>query len=192
MKRVVVLTGGLWKLRREIGLLTGMEVLRWDVLPRPTFDAVAGWGYARTAGRARRLAARSGQPYLALEDGLVRSVKPGPGQPPMSMVVDGTGIFYAADQPSDLTGILADLRWFTPEMAERAARCLGQLRRLRLSKYNSGPDRTPEELGLSLTNTGRVLVIDQVQNDASVSGAGANTADFAKMLGGGLGRESRL
>jgi hypothetical protein len=52
MQRIVVLTSGLWKLRREIATLTGMEVAQWRPFLQPSFDAVAGWGHARTAKRA--------------------------------------------------------------------------------------------------------------------------------------------
>src|SRR3954454_14206092 len=97
MERVAVLTTGLWRLRREITALTGMRVVRWDTWSRPDFQAVAGWGHAPTADRARRLARRTGKSYLAIEDGPLRSVRPGPGEPPMSMVLDRSGIYYQAD-----------------------------------------------------------------------------------------------
>jgi capsular polysaccharide export protein len=104
----------------------------------------------------------------------------------MSMVADRAGIFYAANAPSDLARIIAEPDWFTPEMAERAARGLEQIRRLRLSKYNSGLDRTPEELGLSATAKSRILVIDQVRDDASFRGALANADSFKAMLAAAL------
>src|ERR687897_3746521 len=102
MQKLAVLTTGLWRLRREIASLSRMEPVRWDRLPRPSCDAVAGWGFARTAKRARRLAARRGKPYLAFEDGPLRSVRPGPAQPPMSLVMDRAGIYYDALSRSDL------------------------------------------------------------------------------------------
>ena len=185
MKRIVVLTQGLWRLRHEIGVLTGMEVVRWDRLPRPSFDAVAGWGHAPTSTRARRIALRSGKPYLALEDGLLRSVRPGPGQKPMSMVLDRTGIYYAANAPSDLSNLAADPRWFTPDVAERAQAGIALIQRLRLSKYNSGPEKRLAPLGPGQALR-RVMVIDQVRDDASVRGALADQDSFAAMLAAAL------
>ena len=96
MGQIAVLTHGLWRLRGEIAALTGMTPVRWYSWPRPSFDAVAGWGRAPTTKAARRLAERSGKPYLAFEDGPLRSVRPGPKQPPLSMVVDRSGIYYDA------------------------------------------------------------------------------------------------
>ena len=97
MGEIAILTRGLWRLRSEIAALTGMHPVFWAPWRRPAFDAVAGWGHAPTAERARRLAKHSGRPYLAFEDGPLRSVRPGPNQPPLSLVVDRSGIYYRAD-----------------------------------------------------------------------------------------------
>jgi capsular polysaccharide export protein len=186
MEQIAVLTQGLWKLRREIGALTGMAAVRWDRLPRPAISAVAGWGHKDTASRARRLASRTGQPYWAFEDGPLRSIRPGPGEPPMSMVLDRSGIYYDAAGPSDLLAMAADRAWFTPAVAQRAGRGIDQLAALRLSKYNAGPEHTPEQLGLSGLAPRRVLVLDQVENDASIQGALADAHSFQRMLAAAL------
>jgi capsular polysaccharide export protein len=181
MQRIAVLTWGLWKLRREIAALTSMTPVRWDTFPRPSFDAVAGWGHAPTTVRARRLAERHGKPYIAFEDGPLRSVRPGPSQPPMSMVVDRSGIYYEAAAPSDLIALAAAPDWFDAAFAERAGAAADLLRRLRLSKYNAGPDRTPEALR-SPAESERILVLDQVHGDASIAGALADASSFDAML----------
>jgi capsular polysaccharide export protein len=100
----------------------------------------------------------------------------------MSMVVDRTGIFYRADAPSDLGNLLADRGWYTPAVEARARQAVEQLRRLRLSKYNSGPERTPRELGLGPDARRRILVLDQVRDDASIRGALADSNCFRDML----------
>ncbi|MGH6925741.1 MAG: capsular polysaccharide biosynthesis protein [Propylenella sp.] len=158
-----------------------MTPVRWDTFPRPHFDAVAGWGHSPTSVRARRLARRRGVPYIAFEDGPLRSVRPGPAQPPMSMVLDRGGIYYRADTPSDLIALAAEPDWFDTAVAERAAEAAGTLRRLRLSKYNAGRERTPEEMRLT-GGSPRVLVLDQVRDDASISGALAGASAFDEML----------
>jgi capsular polysaccharide export protein len=158
-----------------------MTPVRWDTLPRPGFEAVAGWGHAATAVRARRLAERSGVPYIAFEDGPLRSIRPGPSQPPMSMVLDRSGIYYKADTPSDLITFAAEPDWFDAAVAERTGQAADTLRRLRLSKYNAGPDRTSSEMRLRGTGR-RVLVLDQVYGDASIPGALADAAAFHDML----------
>lgn len=182
MGQIAVLTRGLWRLRQEIAVLTGLVPVRWQALSRPEFEAVAGWGHAPTADRARRLAARSGVPYLAFEDGPLRSIRPGPAEPPMSLVVDRLGIYYRAAEPSDLVRIVADADWFTPELRSRAADAAALLARLKLSKYNSGRERRTDELGLALHATSRVLVLDQVRGDASIAGALADADSFRTML----------
>jgi capsular polysaccharide export protein len=182
MDRIALLTSGLWGLRREIAALTGMTPVRWHSWSRPSFDAVAGWGHKPTADRARRLAERAGKPYLAFEDGPLRSVRPGPSQPPMSLVMDRSGIYYEAAKPSDLFAFVADQSWFTPAVADRARQAAAELGRLRLSKYNAGADRTPTELGLSRDAERRILVLDQVHSDASIPGALADARSFDDML----------
>lgn len=182
MMRIAVLTRGLWRLRREIAEVTAMTPVRWRPLSRPSFEAVAGWGNAPTTRRARRLAQDSGKPYLAFEDGPLRSIRPGPDEPPTSMVVDQSGIYYDAGNPSDLLKLMAERAWFTPPIEEQSERACETLRRLRLSKYNSGRERTPGELGLGHDPGRRVLVLDQVNGDASIRGALADAGSFSQML----------
>src|SRR5688572_25516526 len=133
MTRIAVLTRGLWRLRREIAELTGMVPVRWTPVSRPAFDAVAGWGQAPTTRRARRLARETGKRYLAFEDGPLRSIRPGPEEPPASLVVDQSGIYYDAGNPSDLLASMEDRSWLTPDLEERARSASAMLRRLRLS-----------------------------------------------------------
>jgi capsular polysaccharide export protein len=185
MQQVAILTTGLWRLRHEIAVLTGMRPVRWDRFPRPSFDAVAGWGHAATADRARRLARRSGKPYLAIEDGPLRSIRPGPGERPLSMVLDRSGIYYRAAEPSDLLALMTSPEPLGVSLG-RAEQAFGFLRQLRLSKYNAGPERSIEALGLSARASRRILVLDQVENDASISGASADAGAFATMLNAAL------
>jgi len=182
MERIAVLTRGLWRLRGEIAALSGMQPVWWDSFPRPEIAAVAGWGHAATAARARRLAARRNVPYVAFEDGPIRSVRPGPAEPPVSLVMDRRGIYYEARQASDLAEMIAQPGWLTPALADAAAQAAVTLRRLRLSKYNNGPERSPEALELDPRAPRRVLLIDQVRDDASIRGALATAASFEAMV----------
>lgn len=51
--------------------------------------AVAGWGHKPTADRARRYAAAHDLPYIAVEDGFLRSLCLGcESAAPLSLVVD--------------------------------------------------------------------------------------------------------
>ena len=64
MNRIAVFTHGLWKLRGEIADLTGLTPVKAGLFP-PRVEAVAGWGHAPTADRARRFSKQTGKPYIA-------------------------------------------------------------------------------------------------------------------------------
>lgn len=190
MGRIAILRSGVWRLRGEIAALTGLQPVRRTPLGPGGADAVAGWGHKPTALAARRLAARSRMPYFGFEDGPLRSVRPGPGEKPLSLVMDRGGIYYDAGSDSDLFRLLADPDGLPPDLLSRAASAAGMLRRLRLSKYNAGPDRSEAELGLSPKRGRRVLVLDQVHDDASIAGALADGDSFAAMLDAALGDDA--
>ena len=71
------------------------------------YQGVVGWGHKPTADKARDYAAKHNLPYIALEDGFLRSLDLGcKGAQPLSLVVDHTGIYYDATEPSDLENLL--------------------------------------------------------------------------------------
>jgi capsular polysaccharide export protein len=146
--------------------------------------AIAGWGQRHTTTRARAFAERHQLPFLALEDGFLRSVGLGvAGAAPLSMVVDDLGIYYDATAPSRLETLIANL---APDdaMQAQAHRALELIRRHRLSKYNQAPERMLP--ALAAPYTARVLVIDQTVGDVSVRLGGADHARFAAMLDAAL------
>ena len=56
--------------------------------------AVAGWGHKPTADQARAFAARHNLPYLAVEDGFLRSLNLGAsGATPLSLGGDARGVY---------------------------------------------------------------------------------------------------
>nr|WP_254436373.1 capsular polysaccharide biosynthesis protein [Halomonas meridiana] len=142
--------------------------------PKP--HAVIGWGLKPTSIEPRQYAKRHRLPYVALEDGFLRSLGLGAsGYQPASVVVDYTGIYYDASQPSDLE-IWLNTVDFSNEELIRAERCMAMLKRYRLSKYNHAIDTPPHD-----TNA-NVLVVDQTAGDASIEYGGANADSFATML----------
>ncbi len=120
-------------------------------------EAVGGWGHKPTANRARAMARRSGKPYVAFEDGFLRSLRPGPAQKPSAMVIDRSGIYYDARSPSDLE-ILLETADFTPDECASARELLAAIATHRLSKYNHGADALPE--GLLAEKRPVVLVVE--------------------------------
>lgn len=162
--------------------LLGAPVRRGNALSglngtRP--DAVAGWGLRPSALAARKRAGQLGVPYLALEDGFLRSFGAGAEYPAVSMVVDPEGIYYDGTRPSALEGLLASDRDLLDGIEEDVDEAMALVKRHRLSKYNhAGVDCPP----LSAGGRKRVLVVDQTVGDMSVTLAGASAATFEEML----------
>ena len=142
---------------------------------------VAGWGHKPTADKARRYAARHNLPYIALEDGFLRSLDVGcKGVQPLSLVVDHTGIYYDAGEPSDLENLLNASGWETPELMDSARRAMRDIIRHNLSKYNHAP-HAPERIWGDVAAP-RVLVLDQTAGDASVTLGMTHEDCFQTML----------
>lgn len=139
---------------------------------------VLGWGFKPTARRARNYAAKHQLPYIALEDGFLRSVGLGvSGVPPLSLVVDEVGIYYDAHQPSKLEQLIAASEALSNEQLARSQRCIDAFRQYRLSKYNQLTCEPKLTKALP-----KVVVLDQTLGDASVSGALADKTSFVEML----------
>jgi capsular polysaccharide export protein len=136
--------------------------------------AVAGWGMKESARKAQALAKRLSLPYLALEDGFLRSVEVGQNAPPLSLVLDDLGIYYDASRASRLEGLVAediDADALARAASLRHAWCEGGV-----SKYNYA--RSYEgELPANF-----VLVVDQTFGDASITYGLASAASFEQML----------
>jgi capsular polysaccharide export protein len=153
--------------------------VRTGAARRARIDAVAGWGVGRThAERVRAFARREGSAYVALEDGFLRSVDPGPAETPASLVADPVGVYYDATRPSLLERLLEDGGWESPELMARARLGIALLKRLRLSKYN--PPVAPRPLP-PLFDRPYTLVLDQRRGDMSVRLGGSEDA-FPAML----------
>jgi len=169
---------------RGMRRIQNLGVLLDDTLVfRPQFqegvDVIAGWGHKSTADKARRMAAEWGLPYLAVEDGFLRSLNLGVlGHPPLSVVVDDLGIYYDATGPSRLERILCE-RDYSEADLQLASIAIEAVVDGRLSKYNHAPDL--EKGVLPKGDHQRILLIDQTRNDASVSLGMADSATFVEM-----------
>jgi capsular polysaccharide export protein len=182
--QVVIFSPGLWRLRREVAALSGMTAVRgarWRAVPSGA--TVAGWGHKPTAAYARSVAARRDLAYLAVEDGWLRSVRPGPAEPPSSLVLDRSGIYYDARSPSDLETMLETAGGLAPADRADAESAIDLLRRHRLSKYNEAPpDEKSLDGELAAGAAPLVLVVDQTFGDASIIGGLADAESFARMV----------
>jgi capsular polysaccharide export protein len=179
---IAILSSGIARIPHLAALL-GDEVcrVRWS-LPRRGAHQVAGWGARPSAARAAAFGLRHGLPFLALEDGFVRSLGLGvEGAPALSIVVDDLGIYYDASRPSRLERLIAEAPTDERSRGE-ARRGLALLRDYRLSKYNHAPPLAlPARQGRA-----RLLLIDQTVGDRSVELGGAGQASFDAMLAAAL------
>ena len=172
-------------LPRQGGWLTALLNVRWCqntlaarleqwVHFKQPVAAVAGWGHKATAASARQYAARHHIPYLAIEDGFVRSLGLGHDSPPQSLFMDDLGIYYDASAPSRLEQLIAQT--LTPAQQGRAASLVQLWREAAVSKYNH-----LREFEESLPAQ-YVLLADQTVGDASVTLGDANSESFTAMI----------
>lgn len=143
-------------------------------------DAIAGWGRRPSTVKARAYAARHGIPFVALEDGFLRSFGTGDRFPPLSLVVDYHGIYYDSTGPSSLEILLNGAIDLTVGVGERVAQAKTRILAAQLSKYNHARSFAPTALRLG--DRQRVLVVDQTVGDMSVVLGGANAQTFTAML----------
>ena len=142
---------------------------------------VVGWGHKPTADKARDYAAKHNLPYIALEDGFLRSLDLGcKGAQPLSLVVDHTGIYYDATEPSDLENLLNGSGGDSEGQLQSAQHAIEAIKRHDLSKYNHAP-RAAERL-LGDASCPRVLILDQTKGDTSVTLGRADAESFTAML----------
>jgi capsular polysaccharide export protein len=139
-------------------------------------DAVAGWGQRPSTRKAVAYAGKHGLPYVALEDGFLRSFGTGEHFPPISLVWDDEGIYYDCSKASALEGLLNEAQ----DLLSCAAAARAQLMGSSLSKYNHAPPLADD--ALRTQDGARILVIDQTAGDMSVALGGADGHTFQRML----------
>lgn len=151
-----------------------------SALPGSQTQAVLGWGMKPTAAAGRRWAEKHGRPYVALEDGFLRSVGLGEsGATSLSLIVDDLGVYYDATRPSRLEELIRTAPdWCDAAMRGRARGLIDRIVASGVSKTNMGGALDP-----SLLKPGRrVLIVDQTFGDASIGYGLASAQSFADML----------
>lgn len=145
-----------------------------------TVQAVAGWGHKESAQRAMERARQLGVPYLALEDGFLRSFDLGvSGAPPCSLSVDPCGCYYDARSESLIERLLGEDDWYTHMLRMRSQSLMDAIRSCELSKYNRTlPCQWEFPEGDNL------LIIDQTRDDASLEqGLAPDPAEICARIG---------
>ncbi len=176
--RLAYYSPGLRRLAAEMRELSGL-VPQFRLAGTGGAEAIGGWGHKPTAHKARAIAKQRGLPYLAFEDGFLRSLRPGESEAPASMVIDRSGIYYDARGPSDLETLLETASFSADEIA-KAHELMALIRRHRLSKYNHGRDAF-QGFG-PVGGKPLVIVVDQTLGDESVAGSLSTAADFIRMI----------
>jgi capsular polysaccharide export protein len=126
-------------------------------------------GVAKRAARDNRQIMAWGQTpapegAIRVEDGFIRSRGLGAALThPLSLVTDRSGFYYDPSKPSDLDHLIANSGKLPLAEIERSERLVSHLGQRNLTKYNLDGD-CPE----IPTDRRRILVVGQVEDDASV------------------------
>ena len=142
--------------------------------------AVIGWGLRPTTFRARAYASKKNLPFIALEDGFLRSFAAGAMHPPLSVVVDTMGIYYDANHASELEGLLNGKVAFDCDL-DIIQHARASIREHQLSKYNHAEPVNIEKYQLNGV-AHRVLLVDQTFGDMSVKYGASDASIFENML----------
>ena len=159
-------------------LLGTQVVSQRHALDLSACGGVIAWGRKPSAAKAARFAGRHGMRLVRLEDGFLRSVRPGRREPPLSIVLDDAGIYYDASVPSRLEALIATP--LTERQQSRASALIDAWRTARVSKYNHAREFAGD---LPLRY---VLAVDQTLGDASIRHGLADSASFSRMLAAAL------
>ena len=161
-------------------LRTFLPELDLKASPFAAIDAVVGWGLKPTSKAGRNRAEAKSLPYMALEDGFLRSIGLGEtGAASLSLIVDDIGIYYDATRPSRLERLIeAADDWCDAAMRARAGVLVDRVVASGLSKTNMGGP-----LDRSILKPGkRILLVDQTAGDASIGNGLAGPESFAAMV----------
>ena len=171
----------LWKRAPLRRFLSGRVTFRDDPARRRLVWGMTGPADAADARRAEiHTPGHTSRhtPSTRLEDGFLRSRGLGAELvPPLSLVLDRTGLYYDPTRPSDLEAAIVAAARRPPETLDRARALREAVVALGLTKYNLGgalPD-IPEGARV-------VLVAGQVADDASVRLGAGQIADNASLL----------
>jgi len=137
---------------------------------------IAAWK-SRTPEAALNRISRTGARVAEIEDGLIRGRGLGANcVPPLSIVVDFTGIYFDPAQSSDLEHIL-ETGDFDESLIERAARLRRMIVDAGISKYDGGAADNVGAIGGR-----RVLVLGQVEDDRSVLNGGPGQTNLGLLM----------
>lgn len=144
------------------------------------------WGY-RVSESVVKFAELHGIPLYRMEDGFVRSVGLGAAHTlPRSLVLDRSGrLYFDATGPTDLERVCESYDFSAdPNVLKEAQACLTLLTQEKISKYNhvairESPEQIFAQLAPRIPGKKRILVIGQVEDDASLKqGSASHLSNF--------------
>lgn len=173
MPTSLIFSTGIKKIPNLASFFPNEELVFARPFSTPKADKVLGWGLRPSTQKARAYAEKHHLPFVALEDGFLRSVGLGvAGFPPFSMVYDDVGIYYDTRSPSRLEQLILAVG----DVSEQAQQALDLILNYRLSKYNQAVDFAEKFAKPA------VLVVDQTFGDMAVTCGQAEQSHFAAML----------
>lgn len=182
--RSIVVAGGIaWWKRKEIRSFLWSPDRTLQIVSQPAKAMkIAGARKGRAAIWSSKISPDledGSAPLVRVEDGFIRSLGLGSNLvPPLSIVVDRSGIHFDPSRPSDLEAFLATTN-FTPELLKRAKALREVIVAARISKYGAG-----EALPVPARQRARrlVLVPGQVEDDRSVVCGGGGLRSNLELL----------
>lgn len=156
--------------------------ISWFGLPSNA-EAVAGWGRKKSFYKAKKKAKKYKKPLITLEDGFLRSLDSGIGSRyGASFVVDDVGIYFDVRYENRLEQLILDcIAHWNDDKQHCANRLIKKITDNKLSKYNASLF-APNLKKITNNDKPNLLIVDQVANDASIVGAGADERDFVRMV----------
>ncbi|UOO84736.1 capsular polysaccharide biosynthesis protein [Neisseria dumasiana] len=146
-------------------------------------ECIVDWGLLPTNKKARDYAAKHHLPFIALEDGFLRSLGLGvEGWPPYSVVFDDTGIYYDTTRPSRLEQLILNADTMPSEILDDAEKAIKLILDNKLSKYNHAPEYPANPNPRRPSEKKTVLVIDQTAGDMAVKYGSADENTFKHMF----------
>ncbi len=186
MSKIWTMSPGIYRKRHILQAISGKSVhfaLPWSSVTPDEW--VVGWGIKPNTKRVASWAKTRQLPLVRLEDGFIGYMgHPAAGGHALSVIADPIGIYYDANQPSQLQMWLEDPSWFSNSDMVRASQFLRRWREVGATKYNRYTSKDlPSALAQQLSShKQRILLVDQIEGDESIAGALANKERFSLML----------
>lgn len=178
MVRYACATQGIIKNNPLLGVALGADIVYKD----KTAQAVLAWGKKPSRSKAVSFADTHSLPLITVEDGFLRSLGSGIHSVGASFIKDDLGVYFDLTTPNRLQELIADcMAQWSDDKERHAQRLINKIITHQLSKYNQ-TIIAPDLSALANNNKPHIIIIDQVANDASITGAGATADSFFAML----------